>query len=80
MSDMTVREAGRKGGSKVRDKYGIEFYQQIGQKGGTTTWETHGKEFYQKIGKMGGTKGGARIRELIAKGKQVEAEQENEEK
>ena len=56
MSEMTVREAGRKGGSKVRDKYG--------------------KEFYQKIGKMGGTKGGARIRELIAKGKQAEAEEE----
>jgi uncharacterized protein len=79
MSDMTVREAGRKGGSKVRDKYGKEFYQQIGQKGGTTTWETHGKEFYQKIGKMGGTKGGARIRELIAKGKEAEANEQGEE-
>ncbi|MBW3621998.1 MAG: hypothetical protein KY468_01150 [Armatimonadetes bacterium] len=71
MSDMTVREAGRKGGTKVREKYGSEFYKEIGRKGGTTTWETHGKEFYQKIGKKGGEKGGARVRELIEKGKQA---------
>jgi len=69
MSDMTVREAGRKGGTKVRDKYGPDFYKQIGRKGGTTTWKTHGKEFYQKIGKMGGEKGGARVRALVEKGK-----------
>lgn len=31
---MTVREAGRKGGLKVRDSYGIEFYEEIGKKGG----------------------------------------------
>jgi len=31
---MTVREAGRKGGLKVRDAYGVEFYEEIGKKGG----------------------------------------------
>ena len=31
---MTVREAGRKGGQKVRDERGHEFYEEIGRKGG----------------------------------------------
>lgn len=33
-SQMTVQEAGRKGGETVKEKYGPEFYAQIGQKGG----------------------------------------------
>ena len=32
--DMTVSEAGRKGGETVRDTYGHEFYEEIGKKGG----------------------------------------------
>ncbi len=31
---MTVREAGRKGGQKVRDQRGHSFYEEIGHKGG----------------------------------------------
>jgi hypothetical protein len=31
---MTVAEAGRKGGLKVRDERGHEFYEEIGRKGG----------------------------------------------
>ncbi|UQA59223.1 KGG domain-containing protein [Polyangium aurulentum] len=31
---MTVEEAGRMGGEKVRDERGTEFYQEIGHKGG----------------------------------------------
>jgi general stress protein YciG len=31
---MTVAEAGRKGGQKVRDERGSEFYEEIGRKGG----------------------------------------------
>jgi general stress protein YciG len=31
---MSVREAGRKGGQKVRDERGHEFYEEIGHKGG----------------------------------------------
>jgi general stress protein YciG len=31
---MTVREAGRKGGQKVRDERGHAFYEEIGHKGG----------------------------------------------
>lgn len=32
--DMTVREAGRKGGEKVASERGHEFYEEIGHKGG----------------------------------------------
>ena len=33
-SEMTVREAGRKGGEAVKRKYGSEYYAKIGRKGG----------------------------------------------
>ena len=72
MGEMTVREAGRKGGSKVRDKYGPDFYKEIGHKGGSATSAAHGREFYQKIGKIVGMKGGARVRELIEKGRKAD--------
>ncbi len=32
--DMTVKEAGRKGGEKVSSERGPEFYEEIGHKGG----------------------------------------------
>jgi general stress protein YciG len=32
--NMSVRDAGRKGGRTTANKYGREFYQEIGQKGG----------------------------------------------
>jgi len=62
---MTVREAGRKGGQKVRDQRGHEFYEEIGRKGGQTVRDERGHEFYEEIGH----KGGQRVRELIAAGK-----------
>ncbi|MGC8834959.1 MAG: KGG domain-containing protein [Armatimonadota bacterium] len=71
MAEMTVREAGRKGGMTVREKHGLEFFREIGRKGGQATWRIHGREFYQEIGKKGGQKGGARVRELIQKAKGV---------
>jgi uncharacterized protein len=40
---MTVQEAGRKGGNTVKDKYGPEFYSKIGQKGG----EIRGREIHE---------------------------------
>ena len=54
--NMTVEEAGRKGGETVKRKYGHEFYEEIGRKGG----------------EISGPKGGNRVRELIEKGKQSE--------
>lgn len=72
---MSVREAGRKGGNVVRDKYGQEFYEQIGKiggkKGGETVREKYGSGFYKEIGK----KGGQRVRELIAEGKRAQGKQ-----
>lgn len=51
---MTVAEAGRKGGEKVRTERGREFFEHIGRKGGTAVAEERGSEFYQTIGGMGG--------------------------
>jgi general stress protein YciG len=62
---MTVREAGRKGGQKVRDQRGHSFYEEIGRKGGETVRNTRGRDFYEQIGH----KGGQRVKELIEAGK-----------
>jgi general stress protein YciG len=84
--EMTVAEAGKKGGERVKAKYGKDFYTEIGHKGGRATREKYGPEFYGEIGKKGGQttaekhgpefferigkKGGQRVRELIERGKQ----------
>ena len=64
---MSVREAGRRGGEKVRDLRGHQFYEEIGRKGGETVRDTRGREFYEAIGH----KGGQKVRELIEAGKQA---------
>ncbi len=71
---MSVREAGRKGGEKVRDERGHEFFEEIGRKGGETVRETRGHEFYEEIGH----KGGQKVRELIEQGKRLAREQGGE--
>jgi len=53
--NMTVREAGHKGGELG------------GKKGGETTLERYGPQFYEEIGK----KGGQKVRELIEEGKKA---------
>src|SRR5579884_250618 len=50
----TVQEAGRKGGRRVKEKYGQEFYVEIGKKGGRIIAETRGSDYYAQIGKKGG--------------------------
>ena len=69
---MTVREAGRKGGQKVRDERGHAFYEEIGRKGGETVRDERGHEFYEEIGH----KGGQKVKELIEAGKRRAARQE----
>ncbi len=54
--EMTVEEAGRKGGEATAKTHGHEFYEEIGHKGG----------------EKGGKKGGERVRELIEEGKEAE--------
>lgn len=83
--EMTVREAGRKGGEKVASERGHAFYEEIGKKGGRKVASERGHAFYEEIGKKGGDKvaserghafyeeighkGGQKVRELIARGK-----------
>src|SRR2546423_1696797 len=75
---MTVSEAGRKGGERVRDERGVEFYQEIGRKGGELGGSKGGEDvrdkycptFYEEIGR----KGGQKVRELIEQGKKVARE------
>ena len=83
--DMSVREAGKKGGDTVRERYGSGFYETIGRKGGQATRERHGDQFYEAIGQKGGRvvkdkygsdfyeeighKGGQKVKRLIAEAK-----------
>ena len=54
VAPMTTSEAGRKGGTAVRDKYGPDYYQRIGKKGGTALKEKRGSDYYRDIAKKGG--------------------------
>lgn len=81
---MTVREAGKRGGAARKAQN--PDYAEMGHKGGSKTAE-RGKEYYSRIGRIGGTKnrdngmdyhalgkkGGARVSELIRRGREVEA-------
>lgn len=51
---MTLAEAGRRGGEKVKRERGAEFYAEIGRKGGRRVAESHGPSFYAEIGRKGG--------------------------
>jgi general stress protein YciG len=63
--NMSVREAGRKGGKTTRARYGAEFFQEIGAKGGRTVSERYSNEHFREIGR----KGCRRVAELIARAK-----------
>lgn len=51
---MTLSEAGRKGGEKVKKERGLDFYAEIGRKGGRRVAQNHGPSFYAEIGRKGG--------------------------
>lgn len=51
---MTLAEAGRKGGEKVKKERGLDFYAEIGRKGGRRVAKEHGPSFYAEIGRKGG--------------------------
>ncbi len=69
--NMSVREAGRKGGKTTRQRYGSEFYQEIGQKGGKAVSERYSHEHFQTIGR----KGGRKVAELIDRAKRMESDE-----
>ena len=66
--DMSVREAGQKGGEIRKEHLGPEGYSAIGKKGGEARKEELGSEGYSELG----TKGGQRERELVRKGHEAE--------
>jgi general stress protein YciG len=86
--EMTVAEAGKRGGDTVKAKYGKDFYTEIGHKGGQATRKKYGPDFYGEIGRKGGQttaekhgpefyekigkKGGNRVKELIELGKKAD--------
>jgi len=55
-----AREAGKKGGETVKNRYGASFYQNIGKKGGETVKRERGASFYAEIGRKGGEMRGQR--------------------
>jgi len=61
-----ARQAGRKGGEIVKQKYGPTFYQEIGRKGGETVKKSRGTGFYAEIGRKGGEMRGVRAAEAKA--------------
>lgn len=52
--EMTVREAGKRGGERVREKYGSNFYAEIGRKGGQVA--SRDRQRMAEIGRKGGEK------------------------
>jgi general stress protein YciG len=72
--NMSVREAGRKGGKTTRARYGPEFFQEIGQKGGKAVSERYTNEHFREIGR----KGGRRVAELIARAKGLDSPRNSE--
>jgi uncharacterized protein len=70
---MTTSEAGRKGGEKVRDERGPQFYSEIGKKQGKATnpgnFANRPKEDVQNAGRKGGE----------ARGKQRETDEVTDE-
>ena len=64
--DMTVRQAGQKGGTSTAGKHGASFYREIGKRGGQARKGQLGTEGYAQLGR----KGGRRVAELIRRGKQ----------
>ena len=85
--DLSVRQAGRKGGKKTATRHGPEFYREIGRRGGEARKKQLGAGGYADLGRKGGEarksqlgsegyaqlgrKGGRRVAELIKRGKRA---------
>jgi len=52
-SQITVREAGARGGRATLESQGTEFFKRIGKKGGQRTKELYG-ELFKEFGRRGG--------------------------
>jgi len=52
-TQLTVRQAGARGGSRTLERHGREFFRAIGRKGGRKTAELY-HELFSEFGKRGG--------------------------
>jgi hypothetical protein len=52
-NQISVAEAGRRGGRATLERHGVGFYQEIGRRGGQRTKELYG-ELLKELGKKGG--------------------------
>lgn len=68
--EMTVQQAGRRGGETTAKKYGRSFYEKIGRKGGKSVASKYSHEHFEEIGR----KGGLKVAELIERGKKSAGE------
>ena len=66
--DMTVREAGRKGGEKVASERGHEFYEEIGKKGGEKVASRARPRVLRGDRQEGRREGGLRARPRVLRG------------
>jgi general stress protein YciG len=51
--EITVAEAGRRGGTMTRDRHGVEFLREIAKRGGETTKKRYG-HLFSEFGRRGG--------------------------
>lgn len=51
---MTVREAGKRGGAARKAQLSPDGYSELGKKGGAATQARHGADHYSRIGNRGG--------------------------
>ena len=68
--DISVREAGRRGGLANLDKFGSEYFVRIGRLGGLRTKALH-SDHYSEWGRMGGRPKKPKLKEIVGQdGKQ----------
>ncbi len=53
ITQLTVQQAGARGGSRTLERHGREFFQVIGKKGGKRTAELY-RDLFREFGKKGG--------------------------
>ena len=55
-TSISVAEAGRRGGVRVRDTHGKEHFEMIGRQGGMAVRDSRDVEYFLKLGQKGGAK------------------------